>query len=217
MRTGTKIYMDKDIKTRKRYSDIAKKYYDTSIEYVDFSRGAEVATQINNWCANITDNNIQNFISEDALADAIVMMLNAVYFKGTWRQPFEREQTIKKEFEGATGGRKSVDFMKKTEHFYFFDSNQLKAKILRLPYANTRYAMFFVLPKLDSDIDELVKKLDSKTIAREAWYLDEVEVKVEIPKFKYEFDGDLKTILQQVRNPFKFSLERNSLICIILS
>lgn len=202
MRTGTKIYMDKDTKTRKRYEDIAKKYYDTSIENVDFSRQAEVAAQINNWCANVTDNNIQNFITEDALADVIVMMLNAVYFKGSWRQPFEREDTFKGEFQGATGAKKSVDFMKNTENFYFFDSNQLKAKILRLPYANTRYAMFFVLPKPDSNINDLIKKLDSKTIAREAWYLDEVEVKVEIPKFKFEFDGDLKTVLQKVRNLF---------------
>ncbi|XP_063709418.1 uncharacterized protein LOC134837951 [Culicoides brevitarsis] len=196
MKTGTKIYMNKDIKTLKRYADIAKKYYDTSIEYVDFSRQSEVATQINNWCANVTENHIQNFISQDALAEAVVLLLNAVYFKGQWRQPFQRDDTFKKDFEGTT--KKSVEFMKKTENFYYFDSSQLKAKILRLPYANTRYAMFFILPKQDSNINELIQKLDSKTISREAWYLDEMEVKVEIPKFKYEFDGDLKTVLQQI-------------------
>lgn len=194
--------MDKEIKSRKRYADIAKKYYETNIENVDFSRQAEVAAQINNWCANVTENHIQNFISEDALADVIVLMLNAVYFKGAWRNPFEKQNTIQKEFQGVTGTKKTVDFMKNTDNFYYFDSNQLKAKILRLPYANTRYAMFFILPKQDSNINDLIKKLDSKTIARQAWYLDEVEVKVEIPKFKFEFDGDLKTILQQVRNLF---------------
>lgn len=198
MKTGTRIYMDKDTKTRKRYMDIAKKYYDTSIEYVDFGRTAEVASQINNWCANITENHIQNFITEDALAEVVVLMLNAVYFKGMWRQPFERENTIQKEFQGVNGVKKTVDFMTKTEQFYYFDSNQLKSKILRLPYANTRYAMFLILPKSDSNIDELINKLESKMISRQAWYLDEVEVKVEIPKFKFDFDGNLKSILQKV-------------------
>lgn len=198
MKVGTRIYMDKDLKPRPRYKQIAKNHYETQVESVDFARAAEIAQQINKWVANATDNNIQNFVSEDDLHDIAVLMLNAVYFKGAWRNPFKPEKTVRKEFQGLNNVKAQVEFMTKTDSFYCFESNQLQSKILRLPYADSRYAMFIILPNADNNINNLIKKLDSKTIAREAWYLDEIEVKAEIPKFSIEYDADMKTHLQNV-------------------
>lgn len=198
MKTGTKIYMDKDLKPRLRYSDILKRYYNTQIDNVDFHNADQVAQQINNWCANITDNNIKDFVSSDSLYDTVVLMLNAVYFKGSWRKLFDHQKTQRKPFEGLDRQQTQIEFMKMTDQFYYFDSSQLKSKILRLPYAGSRYSMFLLLPQSDSSIDELIGKLDSKTVSREAWYLDEVEVKLEIPKFKFDSDIDLKSHLIRV-------------------
>lgn len=197
MKTGTKVYLQNSLKPRPRYQQILQKYYDTSVENVDFGQSKDIVQVVNNWAANITDGNIQNLVQEDDIQNSILLLLNAVYFKGAWRRPFKSEKTIKDTFQ-TKGGAVQTDFMTDTDNYYFFESGQLNAKILRIPYANSKFSMFVVLPK--GTIEELIQKLEGKTVNREAWYLDEVEVRVKLPRFQFSTDSDLKAHLESVRN-----------------
>lgn len=217
MQTGTRVYMDNSLKPRPRYADIVKRYYETQIENVNFNEAAEVAQRINNWVDNVTHSNIQNLVSEgewensertghlliiistlsDDVQNSIALFLNAVYFKGAWRRPFAPEKVVRNTFT-TPNGQVQAQYLSDIDQYYFFESKELDSKILRLPYNNSKFSMFVVLPNANNNIDNLIKKLDSKAINRESWYLDEVEVDLKLPKFQFKSNNDLKSHLEAV-------------------
>ena len=68
------------------------------------------------------------------LQDAIMILANAIYFKGTWRHQFPKENTTPGGFYVSPTEIVEASYMKTTDTFYYFESNELDAKILRLPY-----------------------------------------------------------------------------------
>jgi len=93
-----------------------------------------------------------------------------------------------------SGQSKSVktDFMKTKGEYYVYKSQKLAASLLRLPYAGRKYTMFLILPDTNNNIDTLIENLNSKTLHREMWYLDEEEVLIELPKFNVTYPLNLK-------------------------
>lgn len=82
--------------------------------------------------------------------------------------------------------------------YYYYYSKQLKAKLLRIPYAGKSFAMFIILPNEDNDIDTLIEQSDSKILHAEAWYMDEYECDVKLPKFNISYPLNLKPLFQEV-------------------
>lgn len=58
--------------------------------------------------------------------------------------------------------------------------------------------MFFILPNSNDGLQSLLAKLDLVTLKRELFAMEEVEVAVSIPKFKFEFQSRLAQVLQKV-------------------
>ena len=51
------------------------------------------ATAINNWVANATNDKITTIIDDNTAQNAALILLNAIYFKGFWVQPFSNDTT----------------------------------------------------------------------------------------------------------------------------
>lgn len=63
-----------------------------------------------------------------------MLMLNAVYFNGYWRRPFLNNMTLEMPFFKTPESKVKAQFMRQTEDFYYSESRQLDAQILRIPY-----------------------------------------------------------------------------------
>lgn len=194
---ATKIYADSYITPIQRYEAILERYYATKVQTQDFSNPARVADTINQWVSNITQGHIADLVKRSDIESAVMVMLNAVYFKGLWRQPFFENQTFVSEFQ-AQQGAKTTTFMSQTGRFFYAESNQLNAKILRLPYKGQKFSMFIVLPHRAEGFDEFVRQLDSKTLHNAKWLMDETEVRVVLPKFKFDYSSNLNEVLQNL-------------------
>lgn len=64
----------------------------------------------------------------------VVMILNAIYFKGTWRRQFATNETKEGTFYVTPNVYKRVQFMRVKDKFFFKESTKFDAKILRMPY-----------------------------------------------------------------------------------
>lgn len=82
---------------------------------------------------------INNFVALGDLEDAIMIIANAIYFKGTWRHQFPKNNTAVGGFYVSPSEIVNVPYMTTTDAFYYFESNDLDAKILRLPYKVTNF------------------------------------------------------------------------------
>lgn len=199
---ATKIYADNFITPIQRYEAILERYYATKVHTEDFSNAPKVSENINYWISNVTQGRIADLVKSSDIESAVMVMLNAVYFKGLWRQPFYENQTFVSDFQvGQNGPDKSVQskrspFMSQTGRFFYVESNQLNAKILRLPYKGQKFSMFIILPNRAEGFDDFVRGLDSAQVHNAKWLMDETEVRVVLPKFKFDYSSNLNEVLK---------------------
>lgn len=79
------------------------------------------------------ENNTNCCFSDD-VARSVILLINTIYFNGYWSKPFAENDTTVREFSVSSKASVSVPFMTKTDDFFYSESSELEAKLLRLPY-----------------------------------------------------------------------------------
>lgn len=195
---GTKIYIDRSLSPKNWFQRVLFLYYDAYIEKMNFADHKTSANRINRWVEMITHRHIKNMIPEgESLDQTVLLMLNAIYFKGTWKNLFSEADTYSGPFE-TPNGLKDVRYMSQSNHFYYMRSEILNSQILRLPYLGHKFAMYIVLPDTTDGLDVLIKTLDPATLRKQIWMLEETSVYVTLPKFKFRYTSNLKDTLQNL-------------------
>jgi serine protease inhibitor len=131
---GTRIFLDSRLTAQQNFAAKALHNYRTDIEKTNYSEPHEASQTINSWIDKLTNGKVSHLISPGDLQDAIMIIANAIYFKGTWRHQFPKNNTALGGFYVSPSEIVTVPYMTTTDAFYYFESNALDAKILRLPY-----------------------------------------------------------------------------------
>lgn len=105
-------------------------------------KSGKSAMQINDWCSKQTHGMIPEIVSADHLAAALLVLVNAIYFKADWQRPFEKFATQNRKFHGSSGITK-VAMMHQHLPARYAAFAVLSA--VELPY-KSRYAMTIILP-----------------------------------------------------------------------
>jgi len=95
------IWQRSDFEPEKDFIDTNKQYYNSEVRKLDFSR-ADAADIINSWISDATREKIKKMIDRIP-EDAVMYLINAIYFKGDWTYPFEEESTFDDDFYHADG------------------------------------------------------------------------------------------------------------------
>uniref|UniRef100_A0A3P8PYQ8 Serpin domain-containing protein n=1 Tax=Astatotilapia calliptera TaxID=8154 RepID=A0A3P8PYQ8_ASTCA len=137
--------------------------------------------------------------------DTRLALVNAVYFKGNWRNPFKEANTKEMPFEIRQNETVPVQMMhqrKKLPYNYIADHD---LQILELPYVGEELSMFILLPKESSDGSGPLLKLEKElTQERLNEWTDRKnmsthsEVVLHLPKFKLEEDYELNDPLAKL-------------------
>lgn len=191
------MYVDQDVNPIQRFTSIIQYNYLADVEKLNFGDARNAAGSINGWIKVVTNGRIKDLVTEDSLQNAVVLLINAVYFEATWRTPFNK--TFTAPFQVANGKRSDRSFMERTGNYYYFYSKHLNSKILRIPYSGRRYSMFIILPNENQHLDAVIELLNSETLKNEVWHMDEVEVHAVLPKFKFDTSLHLNEIVKKVK------------------
>ena len=192
----TKMFTDEFIEPKQRYAAMLATYYGTSIERLNFENSQASADYINNWCKNVTNGHLQNLVTKDSIQNSVILLTNAIYFNGLWRRQFN--ETYEGVFFQTPENQTRVQYMEQTEYFYYYDHSSLNAKILRLPYKGKKFSMFILLPKTKGGVEELTHVLQNDQVKRMQFMMEETKLKVTLPKFKFEFNKNLKGTLSSL-------------------
>lgn len=198
LHVGSKIFVDSFITPRQRFASIASAHYGAEIERLDFKDSQFSASLVNGWVSNITNGHIPKLVTRDDLENSVVLLLNAIYFDGTWRRPFVEENSFEFVFYVQPTKEIKAKYMTQISNFYFFESTKFNAKIIRLPYRGKKFAMTIILPGAKGGLDELIRDLEGDGLKRLQWLMDEKEVKVTLPKFRFEYTSHLKESLEKL-------------------
>ena len=147
------------------------------------------ANQVNSWCSNATHKKIPKIV--DAITpNDLMVLINALYFKGTWEKKFEKKNTKKDNFKNFNKNPKQVDFMNKSEKFDYFENGEVQA--ISLKYKQDNMKAFIILPKKEEDINVFIEKFTLEKYTEMVKGLQNVKVVLSLPTFKIEFSDELK-------------------------
>ena len=161
---------------------IAKEIYSSEVQPL------KNVDQINKWCDIKTHGKIKKIV-DDLSPQIFMVILNAVYFKGQWAQPFDKYLTTKKPFYNYNikDNAKKVDTMIMTEHFSFFEDSNIQA--IQLPFKRDSMNALIILPNENLNINEFIEILDKDneyiyTIINNFKYS---KVNIEMHKFELDY------------------------------
>ena len=200
------IYMNKDYVLQPEFVQKAKAIYAAEPETRDFHDGRTMDV-INQWACDHTEKMINKVLDEDSFSpDAVSYLLNAIYFKGSWKKKFDKQQTTKQPFmhAGDTKEMTYVEMMHQTNTFEYGETDHCQA--LRLPYGNGLFQMTILLPKSQTNVLPQVPTAgDWKELSQE---MDSTLVDVWLPRFETDTDIDLKPIMTKLGMPDAFDNQK---------
>lgn len=176
-------------------------YFNAEVTEIDFAKPEALST-INNWCSDKTNGLIKeplDFIP----GNAIMYLINAIYFKGIWEKEFDEKYTCETYFTKEDGTRIPVNMMQQSGEFEYAEDEQ--AQYMNLPYGNNSFSMTMILPKESIKTDDVIAQLTPETFAEKLDRLKSEEIDIYIPRFKLENKYELQDILADLGMPSAFN------------
>ncbi len=158
-------------------------YFNAAVKEIDFS-DPETVNVINQWIENNTNGKIKDML-DFIPAEAVMYLINAIYFNAQWKYEFIKEETYEGDFNLADGTIHQADFMRVSGDFAYSSNEDFSA--VELPYGDSTFSMVVLLPSGENELSDLVAQLD---VAHWDSWFDNTSltgVQVDLPKFKYGF------------------------------
>lgn len=182
------IWINDRLNVKESFVSSNRKNFGAEVSSIPFNKQA--AARINSWCKEKTGGKIEKIIDKVEPTNRM-FLINALYFKASWRTPFKAQETRKAEFTTNNGRKTEVDMMKQTFNTSYYSDEIVQ--IASKPFKK-RFEMLFILPCNNKSIDDAIGHfavnyrncIDSMTHNR---------IELSLPKFRSEYDTSLRDVL----------------------
>ena len=166
-------------------------------KYLAPMESLESVEQVNEWCKEKTHGKIEKII-EQLSPETIMILLNAVYFKGEWINQFDKYFTKKLPFYNLSKNEIKVDTMLQIDHFRYFSNKEIQA--IELPFQKDFMSAIIILPSEKIEINSFIKNnLAKKNYLTDIINkLDYAKVHLELPKFEVTFEETLNHVIKKL-------------------
>ncbi|KAF0201807.1 MAG: serpin [Bacteroidetes bacterium] len=159
--------------------------FDATTEALDFN-SPQAVTTINNWASDNTNGKIPK-VMDQISADAVMFLMNALYFKGNWTNTFDKSKTSLQPFNPDGQNPVMVDMMQAKFNFRQIIGQGYRA--LELPYGRQNFAMVLVLP--DAGLEGFISGFNGDQWLEITSALDGAtpfSTELYMPKFKFSYE-----------------------------
>lgn len=184
MALANSLWGQTDAPLQPEFLDLIARHYGGSMNLVDFRRDAESARRtINQWVEDKTKQRIQALIPSGGLnADTRLVLVNAVYFKGMWVLPFEKEATRDEPFHVEGGRKVQAPLMHQREAVRHLQARGYQA--VDLAYRGGDLSMLVLLPDRQDGLRDLEERLSERMLHDCVAQMDTRKVTLFLPRFK---------------------------------
>jgi serpin B len=188
------------------YLNLVQTDYGAGFRQVNFSKSPDsVRASINAWVAQQTNDKIQNLLAPGTITPATLLVItNAIYFKGAWLHPFNKNYTEPDDFHLSAKQTVKTPMMDRTGSYNYYDGGTFQE--VELPYEGNELSMVVLLPKTIDGLPALEKSL---TAANLSTWLNKLapapKVNLQLPVFTMTESFDLGGILSAMGMPQAFS------------
>lgn len=185
LNVANRLFGEKHYAFRPEYLALLKTSYNAPFEPMDFIHNSAAATKtINDWVAEKTKDRIQNLVPPGALSRRTALVLvNALYLKAPWAEPFQEGETQPKQFFVRGGQATNVPTMHIQKSFGYAKADGVT--VVSVPYKGNELQFLIVLP---NDVNGLAKVEAALTPSKlQTWAnLPAQTVNLSLPKFKMQ-------------------------------
>ncbi|KAL3865724.1 hypothetical protein ACJMK2_043084 [Sinanodonta woodiana] len=200
---ANRIFAKLGLSIRKDYTEKSLLHHGSEMECLDFAGESEKSRQrINTWVEEQTRKKIKDLLPAGSInALTLVVLVNAVYFKGDWDTKFDPKRTEKIDFHISKTETVKVDMMQAKKKCRFFKNDELKYSALMLPYKDGNLSMVIVLPHEQNGLKNVEKAFTAhvlSSLCEDLAHGARPEVIIALPKFKMEITYELTKTLPKL-------------------
>ncbi|XP_036044324.1 leukocyte elastase inhibitor [Onychomys torridus] len=194
LKLANRLYGEKTYNFLPEFLASTQKMYGADLAPVDFQHASEDARKaINQWVKGQTEGKIPELLAEGVVDSMTKLVLvNAIYFKGLWKEKFMKQDTTNASFRLNKKDTKTVKMMYQKKKFPFGYIQDLNCKVLEMPYQGEELSMIILLPEDIEDTSMGLKKIEEQLTLEKLheWTkrenLETIDVHVKLPRFKLE-------------------------------
>jgi serpin B len=183
---------------RPAFLDLQRTRFGAGFKEADFLADPEAErTRINGWAQEQTRDRIKDLLRKGLITKQHRLVLaNAVYFKGAWKDPFDPKLTLPRDFTQTDGTKSQVPTMRREGKFQMYVEArpdrrfEPELQVAELPYKGGELSMVVLLPGKHDGLPPLEAKLTLDALA--GWLTKAKEVTdadIFLPKFRIEADA----------------------------
>lgn len=220
------IWQEKKVDFKPTFLETLNQFYGEVVHPVDFTQSEQVRLEINQWIENNTRQKIKDCLKpEDINPTTILVLINAIYFRGNWLHEFNPQNTHDQDFTQLEGTKIKIPFMNMREEKFnygcfnveqgekskFFqtrldeEESVPQVQIIELPYRNQQFSMVILLPAAHDQLPFLESQLSYEKLNQWLAQLSLTSCNLLLPKFKIETRFSLKKYLSDLGMPRAFT------------
>jgi serpin B len=190
-RIANSIWYRTGFPVHQSFLDAGRDWFDARVSALDFAAPSAVPT-INDWVSTATVGKIPSILDriED---DQVMFLINAIYFKGSWRTRVDPARTVDAPFHGVAGDQ-SAKLMHRDGTMRLLRTADFDA--VDLPYGNGAYSMTVLLPAAGKSADDVLASLQGPAWTAWTEQFRDADVDLFLPRFRLEWERMLIPDLQ---------------------
>jgi serpin B len=158
MLIANSIFYRKDFPFEQTFLSSATTWFDAEVKPQDFNDGSGTLSAVNGWASAKTNGRIPNVL-EQVKPEDVMYLLNAIYFKGSWRDKFDPSQTRDAPFHPSTGSDQPAKLMYRQATMPYAETSAYQA--VDLAYGDSAFTMTVLLPKPGTTVEQVASSFTS--------------------------------------------------------
>lgn len=171
---------------------------------MDFAGQLEAAIETINEDVKCATKGLIDSIANDLKQTTRAVLMNAIYFKGSWRFKFNEKYTIDDEFKLSTKQMVNVKMMCQREVFLYKRCAVSQCSIVKLPYRSRETSMMLILPDEGINVQDVLQSLNSEISIKG---FRKTNIWLKLPKFKLSTENQLIPTLKELNITSVFGSE----------
>ncbi|MDE2972351.1 MAG: serpin family protein [Acidobacteriota bacterium] len=186
---GNSVWNRLGFPLRADFVEVLREFFGAEAMELDFA-SPSASGRINEWVRSATGGHIEEIVPAAIPPGVVMYLINAIYFKAPWTFEFDPDDTRTEPFYPEDRTPQTVPLMTILRDFPYLETNRFQA--VDLPYGGGAFSMTALVPRDGVGVDDVLASLDAAAWENTAAGFEETEVELFLPRFRMEYERELK-------------------------
>lgn len=188
------IWYRKDFAVETSFIATNREFYNAEVSALDFASPSALTT-INDWVSLKTNKAIPTIL-KNITPDNMMFLINAIYFKGSWRNKFDASKTSDQDFHKEDLSVVKCKMMTQESNYRSLFNNSFSA--IEMPYGQGNFVMTVMVPVAGKTTADVIAACTADNWKKWNDAMYSSDVKISLPRFKMTYEKTLNDLLSSM-------------------